>query len=88
MTNTNYLARQNDFKNIKYETPLKKTITGIVRLPKERQLFTLKQASDPELIKGIAEKTSHAEVKNSALAHKNFPHNKSGTKKNPGKKNK
>jgi hypothetical protein len=89
MTETDYLAKKLDFKNTKYETPLEKTIRGIIHLPKNRQLFTLTQASDPQLIKGIAESTSHTEVNEAALAHKNYPHDKiCGTKKKSWKESK
>ena len=68
-----YLAKRTDFKLTRHETPRQKTINGIVHLSEERQLYTLKQASDPDLIKGIANKTTYTEVKMAALAHKNYP---------------
>lgn len=74
MIGKDYLAKKTDFKDTKYETPLEKTIKGIIHLSRERQLHTLKQTSDPDLIKGIADKTSHTEVNKAALEHKNYPH--------------
>lgn len=87
MVDTEYLAKSNDFMYASHETPLKKTIRGIIHLSEERQLFTLEQTSDPELIKGIAEKTSYIEVQKAALAHKNYPQVKiSDTKKDAKRK--
>ncbi len=82
-----YLAKRTDFKLTRHETPREKTINGIVHLSEERQLYTLKQASDPDLIKGIAEKTSYREVNKAALAHKNYPKDKiRGNKKDAKQK--